>query len=80
MFIIFIIYLLFLCICSMFYWPLIIGLAFNGINGLKDEFNSLLTDKNYYLQVAKPVFIFFSCIYIICILCVLFALLIAKII
>ena len=30
--------------------PLIVGIAVNGINGLKDAFNMLLTDKNYYLQ------------------------------
>lgn len=63
-----------------FIGPLIIRLTYDEINGLKDEFNSLLTDKNYYSLVAKPVFIFFSCIYIICILFVLFALFIIKII
>lgn len=63
-----------------FIGPLIIGLTYDGINGLKDQFNSSLTDKNYYSQVVKPVFIFFSCIYIICILFVLFVLFIIKII
>lgn len=63
-----------------FIGPLIVGLAYDGINGLKDQFNSSLIDKNYYSQVVKPVFIFYSCIYIICILFVLFALFIVKII
>ena len=57
--------------------PLIVGLAVNGINGLKDAFKMLLTDKDYYLNAVKPVFIIFTCIYIICIL---FVLLIVKII
>ena len=60
--------------------PLIIGLGVDGINGLKDAFNMLLTDKNYYSQVVKPVFIICICIYIICILITLFLLYIVKII
>ena len=58
--------------------PLIVGLAVNGIDGLKDEFNMILTDKNYYLTVVKPLFIIFTCIYIICILFTLVGLFIVK--
>ena len=58
--------------------PLIVGLAVNGIDGLKDTFNMLLIDKNYYLKVVKPVFIIFTCIYIICILFALVVLFIVK--
>ena len=58
--------------------PLIVGLAVNGINGLKDAFKMLLTDKDYYLNAVKPVFIIFTCIYIICILFVIVILFIVK--
>ena len=63
---------------SCFISPLIFGLVVNGIDGLKDAFNMLLTDKNYYLKAVKPVFIIFTCIYIICILFVLVVLFIVK--
>ena len=39
--------------------PLIIGLSIDGIEGLKDMFD-MLKDKDYYLNVVKPVFIFVS--------------------
>ena len=58
--------------------PIIVGLIFDGINGLKDAFKMLLTDKDYYLNVVKPVFIIFTCIYIICILFVIVILFIVK--
>lgn len=68
---------LFWSFVACFISPIIVGLITEGIYGLKDAFKMLLTDKNYYSQVVKPVFIIFTCIYIIFIL---FTLLIIKII
>ena len=79
----------FLCITFIWYFnvfvacfisPIIVGLIYEGINGLKYAFKMLLTDKDYYLTVVKPVFIICICIYIICILITLFLLYIVKII
>ena len=68
----------FVVFLACFISPLIVGLAVNGINGLKDAFKMLLTDKDYYLNAVKPVFIIFTCIYIICILFVIVILFIVK--
>ena len=68
----------FCTIVACFITPLIVGIAVDGIDGLKYSFNMLLTDKDYYLKVVKPIFIILTCIYIICILFILFGLFIDK--
>lgn len=70
----------FVVFAACFISPFIVGIAVNGINGLKDAFTMLLTYKDYYLKAVKPVFIICICIYIICILITLFLLYIVKII
>ena len=59
--------------------PFIIGIAVNGIDGLKDGLN-MLTSKDYYLTIVKQVFLIFTCIYIIFTLFILFGLFIVKLI
>ena len=39
-----------------FTFPPIIGMAVNGIEGLKDMWD-MIKDKDYYIHVVKPVFI-----------------------
>ena len=46
-------------IISIFIGPLIIGLSMNGIEGLKDMLE-MIKNKDYYLCVAKPVFILYT--------------------
>lgn len=48
------VYLIFIIV--IFTLPPLIGLAVNGIEGLKD-FVNMLKDKYYYIYVVKPVFI-----------------------